>query len=618
MPAAGGRDLEPYPSLLRHGSALSHAEIRARLRQRRDAENGQEKDGKDSPIEVQGPFTHLTPAGSHADERPIMRRIGVDTRVITVPDPLRYVSVYEPGGPGGCGLSGSNFGSKDGGGRGGMGGGGGKARLATVRETAAAQSCLFSVNAGFFNTTSGACMGNIVSDGHIVQKTSYQNANLGIREDGSLVTGYLSTEMIAASTLPKSGVVSSGAGNMSSSSSSSSSSSALFAQLVTGAVWLVRDGKNYVSQSVDLEDSAIESTGTLYQFAQVKAARTAVGFTATGQLILLQVDGETWVRGKTLWEMADMLIAEGVVNGINLDGGGSSTSVVNHTLVSFPTDHCLAEGCDCPLNNVTLCADYCKAYRCERPVSTIICVHEPLCNNRLGCGSHGTCHDGNCECDEGWTGVFCDERTCNGATGCGIHGTCTGSGTCNCHQGWQGGACELPECNNGMGCGAHGSCEAAAASAENGNKVLLPSCRCFTGFAGSSCEQVDDSIVSAGYRLATILLSLYIAISFIICGGRNILASRRRHRGIGSKSVYGRVGYRTSTSFGDVDGIGFDGSEGLLFDDELAMMEADQESAFTDYLQNSAGGSAAATGRYDVGGTGSGRASPGANQLTAL
>ena len=41
----------------------------------------------------------------------------------------------------------------------------------------------------------------------------------------------------------------------------------------------------------------------------------------------------------------------------NLDGGGSSVSVVNGTVVSFPTCH------DIPL-------------RCERPVTSITCIHQ--------------------------------------------------------------------------------------------------------------------------------------------------------------------------------------------------------------------------------------------------
>ena len=40
----------------------------------------------------------------------------------------------------------------------------------------------------------------------------------------------------------------------------------------------------------------------------------------------------------TLREFVDILLEFGVVNAINLDGGGSSTYVVNGTLVNYPSD----------------------------------------------------------------------------------------------------------------------------------------------------------------------------------------------------------------------------------------------------------------------------------------
>lgn len=85
-----------------------------------------------------------------------------------VHDPLRTVSVLEPGGPGGCGMS----------------------KRATVEETAQAAGCLYAQNAGFFNTNGGQCLGNVVSDGRKVQDSNgVQNAQFGIRRDGTLVFG---------------------------------------------------------------------------------------------------------------------------------------------------------------------------------------------------------------------------------------------------------------------------------------------------------------------------------------------------------------------------------------------------------------------------------------------
>lgn len=85
-----------------------------------------------------------------------------------VRDPLRTLSVLEPGGPGGCSMS----------------------QRATVAETSAAAGCLYAQNGGFFNTKTGRCLGNVVSDGRMVQDSGgVQNAQFGIRRDGTLVFG---------------------------------------------------------------------------------------------------------------------------------------------------------------------------------------------------------------------------------------------------------------------------------------------------------------------------------------------------------------------------------------------------------------------------------------------
>ncbi|XP_067367818.1 N-acetylglucosamine-1-phosphodiester alpha-N-acetylglucosaminidase isoform X2 [Channa argus] len=83
-------------------------------------------------------------------------------------DPLRTLSVLEPGQPGGCGMN----------------------RRSLVEETAKAAGCLYAQNAGFFKMSSGQCLGNVVSNGRMVQDSGgLQNAQFGIRRDGSLVFG---------------------------------------------------------------------------------------------------------------------------------------------------------------------------------------------------------------------------------------------------------------------------------------------------------------------------------------------------------------------------------------------------------------------------------------------
>lgn len=225
----------------------------------------------------------------------------------------------------------------------------------TVSTTSTMGKCLLATNAGFFKTHSGGCLGNIVSNGHLVHDSQgIQNANFGIRKDGSIVTGYL----------PEDEVIRKENG---------------FQQLVSGVGWLVRDGEIYVNESKKAECADTEETGTIDRFFNVISARTAIGHDKYGRIVLAQIDGKTDVDGVNLLEFAKLLKKHGVVNAINLDGGGSSTFVVNGTLSNYPSDMC---GTD---------------ISCERKVSTIICIHEPdpSCN----C-SDPQCNDAACVLDK--------------------------------------------------------------------------------------------------------------------------------------------------------------------------------------------------------------------------
>ena len=65
--------------------------------------------------------------------------------------------------------------------------------------------------------------------------------------------------------------------------------------------------------------------------------RTAVGYTAEGDLILLVVDGRQAVsRGVDLSELAIMMRDLGCLEAMNMDGGGSSTLVVSGVLINRP------------------------------------------------------------------------------------------------------------------------------------------------------------------------------------------------------------------------------------------------------------------------------------------
>ncbi|MCY3001528.1 MAG: family 10 glycosylhydrolase [Planctomycetota bacterium] len=67
--------------------------------------------------------------------------------------------------------------------------------------------------------------------------------------------------------------------------------------------------------------------------------RTALGYTHDGRLLLLVVDGRSRESaGATLGDLARELRARGAVEALNLDGGGSTTLVVNGTVINQPSD----------------------------------------------------------------------------------------------------------------------------------------------------------------------------------------------------------------------------------------------------------------------------------------
>ena len=67
--------------------------------------------------------------------------------------------------------------------------------------------------------------------------------------------------------------------------------------------------------------------------------RTALGYAQDGRLLLLVVDGRSDASaGATLGELARELQARGAHEALNLDGGGSTTLVVNGLVVNTPSD----------------------------------------------------------------------------------------------------------------------------------------------------------------------------------------------------------------------------------------------------------------------------------------
>lgn len=68
--------------------------------------------------------------------------------------------------------------------------------------------------------------------------------------------------------------------------------------------------------------------------------RTAIGWTANGRILLVAVDGRRahWSVGSSLGELARIMHDLGAVQALNLDGGGSTTMVVEGEVVNRPSD----------------------------------------------------------------------------------------------------------------------------------------------------------------------------------------------------------------------------------------------------------------------------------------
>jgi len=101
------------------------------------------------------------------------------------------------------------------------------------------------------------------------------------------------------------------------------------------------------------------------------------------------------------------------------------------------------------------------AGECVNPCKDVDCVN-------------GTCVEGTCECDEGWSGPNCEIDLCADVD-C-DHGVCA-SGVCECDDGWEGTLCD--ECSTD--CGSHGACN------NDGE------CVCTDNYTGTHCETPPSS-----------------------------------------------------------------------------------------------------------------------------
>ena len=242
----------------------------------------------------------------------------------------------------------------------------------TVADTARHHGCAVAVNAGFFaiNRATGDCLNAVVSDGALIQEQArhrdgrpieHRNVHFGVTDKGEYFVGYVDEDTFALH-CPAKWKTSTAAVSVNDSRNCGGGVSNVwrFAQLVGGVGWLVRDRKEYITSSWKSDEDRTTPVPS-DSFVQTISARAAIGHDDRGRLVMLAVDGKTDVKGVSLVELSHLLISFGVVNAINLDGGGSATVVVNGETVNYPSDECSNEY-GVPMTT------------CQRPVTTVACI----------------------------------------------------------------------------------------------------------------------------------------------------------------------------------------------------------------------------------------------------
>lgn len=92
------------------------------------------------------------------------------------------------------------------------------------------------------------------------------------------------------------------------------------------------------------------------------------------------------------------------------------------------------------MHSFSLIADAKMKAFCDTITWLLIIAPLELC--AVDCGSHGVCSGGVCQCEDGWGGASCEERTCH--PNCAEHGQCK-DGKCECSPGWEGEQCTIGE-----------------------------------------------------------------------------------------------------------------------------------------------------------------------------
>jgi len=219
---------------------------------------------------------------------------------------------------------------------------------------AAPTGCSIAAPAGYFDVSSHACHGSVVSNGKLVHvaKNSAALTAVGFR-NGSFVVGGVPEAELKSQEQP-------------------------FSWLVSGSAWLVRGGTSYVHESLGLAVGDTDTTTT--DFVAGQHARTVVGHDAEGRLLLLHVDGFGEGTGLSLADTAAWAVQLGFVSAVNLIGGVDSSLSHNGEEVSVAASQCSAASVSVTTAAAAAAAAAVagggsESYRCQPDVASVACAH---------------------------------------------------------------------------------------------------------------------------------------------------------------------------------------------------------------------------------------------------
>jgi hypothetical protein len=108
--------------------------------------------------------------------------------------------------------------------------------------------------------------------------------------------------------------------------------------VINGGPQLVQGGQEQITQAADGFVRPTDPSFS-YGFVAKRNPRTFAGVDASGRTLLVTVDGRSVDElGLSIPETADVARSLGMVEAVNLDGGGSTAMVIRGELISRPSD----------------------------------------------------------------------------------------------------------------------------------------------------------------------------------------------------------------------------------------------------------------------------------------